>query len=174
MESSGQQGGGAQQLGLTAFGLGLLADVPLPGAWETRRLREPSLQIRSVTAQAIENSWSGLEAIGWEAVVDGAPFIVERGIDGDHRFVHGAHPDRSGARSDGARAVHHLCAEASVLQCARSDPAEPSWWRVVLDIPASKIHLAAESLTVERSRRGLSASRRCSAVARRVPDLQRQ
>jgi hypothetical protein len=40
---------------------------------------------------------------------------------------------RSGAPSDGARAVHHLCAEASVLQCARSDPAEPSWWRVVLD-----------------------------------------
>src|SRR5665811_1181090 len=34
MESSGQ-GGGVQQLGLAAFGLGLLADVPLPGAWET-------------------------------------------------------------------------------------------------------------------------------------------
>jgi hypothetical protein len=131
--SLGPQGGGAQQLGLTAFGLSLLADVPLPGAWETRRLREPSLQIRSVAAQAIENSWSGLQAIGWEAVIDGAPFIVERGIEGDHRFVHGAHPDHSGTRSDGTRAVHHLCADASVLQCAPSDPAEPSWWRVVLD-----------------------------------------
>lgn len=132
MESSGQ-GGGVQQLGLAAFGLGLLADVPLPGAWETRRLREPSLQIRSVSAQAIENSWSGVEAIGWEAVIDGAPFIVERGIEGDHRFVHGATPDHSGTRSDGIRAVHHLSADASLLQCAPSDPGEPSWWRVVLD-----------------------------------------
>lgn len=133
IESLGQTGGEAQQLGLAAFGLSLLADVPLPSTWETRPLREPSLQIRSVTAQAIENSWSGLEAIGWEAVIDGAPFVAERGIEGDHRFVHGAHPDQSGMRSGGTRAVHHLCADASVLQCAPSDPAEPSWWRVVLD-----------------------------------------
>jgi hypothetical protein len=122
-----------QQLGLAAFGLSLLADVPLPGAWGTRPFREPSLQIRSVTAQAIENSWSGLQAIGWEAVIDGARFVVERGIDGDHRFVHGAYSGQSGTRSDGIRAVHHLCADASLLQCAPSDPAEPSWWRVVLD-----------------------------------------
>ncbi len=134
MESFGQRGGGgAQQSGPAAFGLSLRADVPLPGAWEARPFREPSLQIRSVTAQKIEHSWSGLEAIGWEGVVDGAPLIVERGIEGDHRFVHGAHPDRSGTRSDATRAVHHLCADASVLACAPADPGEPSWWRVVLD-----------------------------------------
>jgi hypothetical protein len=132
----GQKGGGTQKLGLAAFGLSLIVDVPPPGAWEARPFREPglpSLQIRSVTAQAIEHSWSGLRAIGWEAVIDGAPFIVERGIEGDHRFVHGAQPDQSGVPSDGTRAVHHLCADASVLQCAPSDSAEPSWWRVVLD-----------------------------------------
>jgi len=131
--SFGRRGGGAQQPGPSAFGLSLLADVPLPGAWEARPFREPSLQIRPVTAQTIENSWSGLEAIGWEGVIDGAPFVVERGIEGDHRFVHGARPDRGGTRSDGTRAVHHLSADASVLQCAPSDPGEPSWWRVVLD-----------------------------------------
>ncbi|MGO8721737.1 MAG: hypothetical protein ACLQRM_03195, partial [Acidimicrobiales bacterium] len=143
MGSQGQQRGYAQKLGLSAFGLSLLADVTPPGAWEARPIREPSLQIQSVTAQAIEHSWSGLETIAWEAVIDGAPFIVERGIAGDHRFVHGTHPDRhgtpsddmasDGTLSDGTRAVHHLSPGASVLQCAPSDPADPSWWRVVLD-----------------------------------------
>jgi hypothetical protein len=109
----------------------------------------PSLEIRSsISAQAIEDSWSGLQEIGWEGVIDGAPFVVERGIAGDHRFVHGAHPDRHGAPqndappddtpadgkpSDEIRAVHHLSPDASVLQCAPVDPTDPSWWRVVLD-----------------------------------------
>ena len=121
MGSQGQQRGYAQQLGLAAFGLSLITDMPPPGAWEARPLREPSLQIRSVTAQTIEHSWSGFEGMGWEGVIYGAPFVVERGRAGDYRFVHGT------------RAVHHLSADASVLQCAPSDPADPSWWRVVLD-----------------------------------------
>jgi hypothetical protein len=141
MESSEQQVGGAPRLGLAAFGLGLIVDVPPPGAWKTRPLREPSLQIRSsVTLQAIEDSWSGLQEIGWEGVIDGAPFVVERGVAGDHRFVHGAQPDQNGTPLDGSgtpsnaiRAVHHLSADASVLQCAPTDPTEQSWWRVVLD-----------------------------------------
>jgi hypothetical protein len=134
MDSSRQQVGGTPRLGLAAFGLGLIVDVPPPGAWETRPLREPSLQIRlSVTAQAIEDSWSGLQEIGWDGVIDGAPFVVERGLEGDHRFVHGAQPDQNGTPLDGTRAVHHLSADATVLQCAPADPAEQSWWRVVLD-----------------------------------------
>jgi hypothetical protein len=118
---------------LAAFGLSLRFETPPPGAWEARPSRDPSLQILSVTAQAIADSWSGLQAIGWEGVIDGAPFVVERGVAGDHRFVHGAPPDQHGAPSDGTRAVHHLSPDASVLQCAPSDPSEPSWWRVVLD-----------------------------------------
>lgn len=104
-----------------------------PGAWDTRPVREPSLQIRSVAAQTIADSWSGLGTIGWEAVIDGAPFVVERGVDGDHRFVHGAPPGRSGTPSAGTLGVHHLSRDASVLQCAPSNRADPSWWRVVLD-----------------------------------------
>ena len=133
MESSGQKAGEARQLGLAAFGLGLISEVTPPGAWEARPLREPRLQLQSVTAQTIESGWSGLESIGWEAVIDGAPFVVERGVEGDHRFVHGAPPDRRGAPGAGTRAIHHLGADASVLLCAPTDPAEPSWWRVVLD-----------------------------------------
>jgi hypothetical protein len=114
---------GAHPPALAAFGLSLRSEGPPPGAWQARPLHEPSLQIRFVTAAAIEDSWSGVAAIGWEGVIDGAPFVVERGIDGDHRFVHGTHPE----------SVHHLSADASVLQCAPPDPAEKSWWRVVLD-----------------------------------------
>ena len=47
--------------------------------------------------------------------------------------MHGAPPDPSGVPSAQTRAVHHLRADASVLRCAPSDPADPSWWRVVLD-----------------------------------------
>jgi hypothetical protein len=122
-----------QGLGLTAFGLGLLTDVTPPGAWTGRPPTEPTLHLRSVSSRVIAESWSGLNANGWEGTIDGARFVVERGLAGDHRFVHGAHPDPSGTPSAGTRAVHHLSADASVLQCAPSDPAEQSWWRVVLD-----------------------------------------
>jgi hypothetical protein len=166
MRPAGQEGGArqssqARQSVLAAFGLSLRFDVAPPGAWVARAhggeagirgaASLPSLEIRSsVSAQAIEDSWSGLQEIGWEGVIDGAPFVVERGIAGDHRFVHGAQPDRHGTPSGGTpsdrpravdhlspsnetRAIHHLSSDASVLQCAPADPADPSWWRVVLD-----------------------------------------
>jgi hypothetical protein len=81
----------------------------------------------------IEDAWSGLEEVSWEAMIDGAPFVVERGVGGDHRFVHGVAPDQNGVPQAGARALHHLCANASVLRCAPCDPDDPSWWRLVLD-----------------------------------------
>jgi hypothetical protein len=126
-------GGDAPASSLGAFGLSLITDLRPPGAWQPQAFREPSLQILPATAEEIQDNWSGLEAVGWEAVIDGAPFVVERGIDGDHRFVHGAQPDPSGIPSTRTRAIHHLCADASVLRCAPSDAADPSWWRVVLD-----------------------------------------
>jgi hypothetical protein len=116
-----------------AFGLGLHSGLVLPGAWVQRAAAEPTLRLRSVAPRTIAESWSGLDAIGWEGTIDGARFVVECGQAGDHRFVHGAHPDRSGTPSAGTRAVHHLSADASVLQCAPADPAGQSWWRVVLD-----------------------------------------
>jgi hypothetical protein len=120
--------------GLRAFGLSLSIDGPLPpGDWELHPLREPALRLRVVAPVTVSSSWSGRSAIGWQGVMDGAPFIVERGIDGDHRFVHGALPDPSGRISDEALSVHHLSADGSILGCAPSDSAEPSWWRVVLD-----------------------------------------
>jgi hypothetical protein len=121
MGSQGQQRGYPQKLGLSAFGLSLLADVRPPGAWEARPLREPSLQIRSVTAQAIEDSWSDMEALGWEGVIDGARFSVEEGHAGDHLFVH-AH-----------RSSHHLSADGTILQCASVSLDDPLSWRIVLD-----------------------------------------
>jgi hypothetical protein len=126
-------GGDAPASSLAAFGLSLITDLRPPGAWQPREFREPSLQILSATAETIHDNWSGREAIGWEAVIDGVPFVVERGLDGDYRFVHGAQPDPRGIPLIHTRAIHHLCADASVLRCAPSDAADPSWWRVVLD-----------------------------------------
>lgn len=108
--------------GLRVFGLSLSVEgAPPPGAWETRPLSEPSLQLRVVKPEAITSCWSGRAATGWEAVIDGAPFAVEQGLVGDYLFVHGE------------RAVHHLSADGTLLRSAPSDPTEPSWWRLVLD-----------------------------------------
>jgi hypothetical protein len=133
MEPSNRQAGATQKLGMAAFGLSLSFDVPPPGAWEPRPVHEPSLQVEMSTGQAIENSWSGKEAIGWGGVIDGAPFVVERGVGGDHRFIHGTHPNQGGNPAQATRAVHHLSTDASVLRCAPTNPGEPEWWRVVLD-----------------------------------------
>jgi hypothetical protein len=122
----------APRLGLSAFGLSLLSDVPPPGAWETHPARTPSLELRQADALTIEDSWSGFQAIGWRGLIDGSPFVVERGVEGDHRFVHGEHPDQ-GVPAPGTRALHHLRADASLLQCAPRDPDDPAWWRLVLD-----------------------------------------
>lgn len=124
-----RSGGGGQgrQLGPIAFGLGLLSDLPLPGAWQARASgREPVLRLEMATPPEISERWSGFDAVGWEGTVDGARFAVQRGLAGDHLFVHGASCEQ-------ARAVHHLSADASELWCAPADLSDPSWWRVVLD-----------------------------------------
>lgn len=122
------------QPALTAFGLSLQSDALPPGAWEARaRREEPELRILSATPQAIQDIWSGFAVVGWAGEIDGAPFVVERGVKGDHRFVHGAPPDANGVPAKQTRALHHLAADARVLRCAPSDPTDPSWWRVVLD-----------------------------------------
>jgi hypothetical protein len=119
--------------GPAAFGLSVLTDAALPGTWQARRITEPSIRITIADTAAIEHCWSGFAAIGWEGTIDGAPFAVERGIAGDHRFVHGSPPTASGEPSLETRAVHRLSADASTLQCAPIDRTDPSWWRVVLD-----------------------------------------
>jgi hypothetical protein len=132
MGSAGPKADGIPQPALRAFGVSLLVDQRPPGAWQARAPREPLVEIQPATAQTIEDNWSGMEGVAWEGVIDDAPFVVERGVDGDHRFVHGDQPKRGGL-SAGTRAIHRLCADTSVLQCAPSDPADPSWWRIVLD-----------------------------------------
>jgi hypothetical protein len=107
--------------------------VQPPGAWEARPLHDPRLQIGLASAETIADSWSGAETTGWESVIDGARFVVERGVGGDHRFVHGNPPSPNGVPLPQTLAIHHLSSDASVLQCAPANPDDPSWWRVVLD-----------------------------------------
>jgi hypothetical protein len=111
---------GGQRLGLSAFGLSLLTDLAPPGAWQAGPRTGPFLRLRAATAGEIAESWSGLEEVGWEGTIDDTPFVAQRGAAGDHRFLHGA-------------AVHHLSPDLGLLLCAHPDPADPSWWRVVLD-----------------------------------------
>lgn len=134
-----------RRLGPAAFGLGLRTDLALPGAWAQRTLAEPILQLRSASAAEIAERWSGRGALGWEGTIDGAPFVVERGRAGDHRFVHGApsvetravahdgSPPNPDAPPEGTRAVHHLSADAAELLCGPDSEGEPLRWRVILD-----------------------------------------
>lgn len=119
--------------GLSAFGLGLLTDLAPPGAWSQQPLAEPVLTLQMASPAEIATRWSGAEAIGWQGTIDGAPFVVERGCAGDYRFFHGEPPDDDGAPTRETRAVYHLCANARVLNCAPSNPDDPSWWRELLD-----------------------------------------
>ncbi len=125
-------------MSLRAFGLSLLADMPLPGAWEDASEQspptEPILRMRSATPQAIAERWSGMETVGWEGVIDGSRFVVERGLAGDHRFVHverGLAGDHRFVHAE--RSVHHLSADASLLLCGPDEQGEPLRWRVILD-----------------------------------------
>jgi hypothetical protein len=127
------RGQGEPEQGRIGFGLGLLTDLEPPGAWEARPLSEPILRLLPASPQAIAESWSGFEAVGWQGTIDGAPFVAELGRAGDHRFVHGGRPDADGGMGAETRAVHHLSADARVLRCAPRNPSEPSWWRLVLD-----------------------------------------
>jgi hypothetical protein len=129
---------------LGAFGLGLLSEPLPPGAWEPRTPDGPSLSLRLCDRAAITKSWSGAAALGWEGTIDGARFTVERGVAGDHRFLHDPEPGVA-SELDGpgepiarfalphTRAVHHLSADAGTLSCAPADPSDPAWWRTVLD-----------------------------------------
>ncbi len=133
-DGSSQTDDAPPRAGLRAFGLSLLADMPPPGAWVAAAPPvEPILHLRTASAAEIAEHWSGPDAIGWEGTIDGAQFLVERGLAGDHRFVHGELPDQRGAPVAETRAIHHLSVDARVLRCAPADPAEQSWWRVVLD-----------------------------------------
>jgi hypothetical protein len=107
-----------------AFGLRLRFDEIPPGAWtgEPRAgAGEPSLEIRLASEAAIATSWSGAAAIAWEADIDGARFVVERGRTGDHRFGHGS------------RSLHHLSADGSQLLRWTFPGQGPAGWRTCLD-----------------------------------------
>ncbi len=112
----------AHESSLHAFGLSIAVNGPQPpGAWAPQPVSEPSLHLEVVEPGVIAECWSGHAAIAWEARIDGEPFCAEVGRVGDYRFVHGE------------RAVHHLSPDTALLRCAPADPAEPSWWRLVLD-----------------------------------------
>jgi hypothetical protein len=104
----------------SAFGLSLRFEPQPPGAWAPPPAAEPRMQVRAVGSEEVLERWSGLESTGWEATIDGAPFVAQRGQAGDHLFRHG----------EGSAC--YLSPDHAELLCA-IDLAEPLAWRVVLD-----------------------------------------
>ncbi len=105
-----------------AFGLSLRFDGETPpGAWAPRAGGRREVVVRAASRSAIEAAWSGHESLGWEARIDGLPFVVERGASGDHRFQHG--PGVS----------CHLDPEGATLLHAAAGEDAVSSWRTVLD-----------------------------------------
>jgi len=105
---------------MRAFGLEVGSDFPLPGD-RGPAAAEPDLSLRAAGAAAIDATWSGHAGPPiWETVIDGLPFELAAGLDGDHRMRWGDHP-------------FHLSARADVLLCAVPSPADPGWQRQLLD-----------------------------------------
>jgi hypothetical protein len=103
-----------------AFGLSLDFEQSPPGAWRADAGAGAPVEVRAGERHEIDDAWSGGGEVGWEAEIDGARFVAERGSDGDYRFVHGE------------RSAHHLSADLALLRCAFGG-AQPSEWRIVLD-----------------------------------------
>ena len=104
-----------------AFGLSLDFDLQPPGAWAELAGGEPGLELRSAPRETIAESWSGLDGIGWEAVIDGEGFRAERGMAGDYRFV------------QGGRSLHLASPDRRLLRSTTSADSPVAEWRVLLD-----------------------------------------
>jgi hypothetical protein len=104
-----------------AFGLSLDFEAQPPGAWAEPAGGGPRLALRSASREAIAADWSGLDEIGWEAVIDGEPFRAERGLAGDCRFVHGE------------RSMHLLSADRRLLRSTIGADSAAAEWRGLLD-----------------------------------------
>jgi hypothetical protein len=104
-----------------AFGLSLCFEGKAPpGAWAETTGRGPELLVRDASPGDLDAAWSGTDSIGWEALIDGMPFRVERGVRPDHLFLHGD------------RFICHLDPTGATL--LRSTAGEDvASWRVVLD-----------------------------------------
>lgn len=104
-----------------AFGLSLRFEgEPPPGAWAEATGRGPELVVRDASSGDLSAAWSGTDSIGWEALIDGMPFRVERGVRADHLFLHGDRP------------VCHLdVAGATLLRSTAGE--DLASWRIVLD-----------------------------------------
>jgi hypothetical protein len=105
-----------------AFGLSLRFEGAIPpGAWREGRGGAPELLVRGAGREAMDAAWSGTESIGWEAPIDEMRFRVERGVRGDHLFLHGESP------------VCHLDPTGTTLLHALLEGVAVEGWRVVLD-----------------------------------------
>lgn len=105
---------------MRAFGLEVGSDFSLPGD-PGPATEDADLSLCAADAAAIDAAWSGESGPPiWETVIDGRPFALAAGRDGDHRMHWGGQP-------------FHLNAPADVLLCAVPSPADPGWQRQLLD-----------------------------------------
>jgi hypothetical protein len=105
-----------------AFGLAVLPTFPLPGLGPCSDAARHCLRLELASSADIAAGWSGDNGPAmWSATIDGRPFAMIRGEDGDHLF-----------RWRGA-AEFHLDAARRRLLCAPQRPGEMAWRRLLLD-----------------------------------------
>jgi hypothetical protein len=105
----------------SAYGVAFRTDLDLPGAWRAQPDEAPPLDIRPAAAEEVERLWSGAVEAGWSATIDGRPFAVEHGREGDLLMTH-----------DGVGAFH-VTSDRSTLRAAELAAGRPAFLRVLLD-----------------------------------------
>ncbi len=108
---------------LSAFGLEIECDFPLPGMVPRPPAGRPLPALRLSRARIDELSPLIAEerVLRWLHVFDGRPYAMLEGPTGDVLVVYGS------------RAIFHLSADHRLLRCAVADEDEIAWQRVLLD-----------------------------------------
>lgn len=104
-------------VGYTCFGIPLASSFAFPGLWRTSAPQPEA----TVLVESELPRWTETSELGWEGVVDGERFLVERSGHGQHRFIHGD------------RELFQLSGDQRRLLCAPGFPRDTGWWRILLD-----------------------------------------
>ena len=108
---------------LSAFGLAIEGDFPLPGlhVHDGRSLPREKLRLERASTAEFEPLLREPRVLRWLYVFDDCPYAMLDGADGDVLIKYGH------------RALFHLSSDKQILRCAPVDEHNPTWQRVLMD-----------------------------------------